>query len=63
MDETKTKCSKCKCFRNNEDFIKEDKVLKTCVKCRDNSRKDKEPNTTKDNDLTRYIRHQKVFKN
>ncbi len=39
MEETKSKCPKCRCWRKNEDFIKKDKVLKTCVKCRENNAK------------------------
>ena len=44
MEETKSKCPKCRCWRNNEDFIKKDKVLKTCEKCRQNNMKNKEKN-------------------
>ncbi len=70
MEETKTKCPRCRCWRSNEEFSKKNKVLKTCVKCRENSKKDKEPKTntnnetnkTQNNDPTRYITHQKVFK-
>ena len=36
MEETKSKCPKCRCWRNNEEFIKKNKVLKTCEKCRQN---------------------------
>ena len=69
MEETKSKCPKCRCWRSNEEFSKKNKVLKTCVKCRENNMKNKEKNKCeqvineepKDN-LTNYIRHQKVFK-
>ena len=44
MEETKSKCPKCRCWRNNEDFIKKDKVLKTCEKCRENCEKSREKN-------------------
>ena len=44
MEETKSKCPKCRCWRNNEDFIKKDKVLKTCLKCRQNGVKSNEKN-------------------
>ena len=44
MEETKTKCPRCRCWRSNEDFIKKDKVLRTCVKCRENNMKCKEKN-------------------
>ena len=66
MEETKTKCPKCRCWRKNEYFIKKDKVLKTCDKCRENNMKNrdkkKEPNKPKDNDPTSYIRHQRLFR-
>ena len=74
MEEPKTKCPRCRCWRSNEEFSKKNKVLRTCVKCRENSKKDREPKTeepknneepnkTKEpNDPTCYIRHQKVFK-
>jgi len=68
MEETKSKCPKCRCWRKNEDFIKKDKVLKTCDKCRENNMKNKdknkcEPNDNEEpNDLIRYIRHQRLFK-
>ena len=44
MEETKSKCPKCRCWRNNEEFIKKDKVLKTCLKCRQNGVKSNEKN-------------------
>jgi len=44
MEETKSKCPKCRCWRKNEDFIKKDKVLKTCDKCRENNMKSSEKN-------------------
>ncbi len=67
MEETKSKCPKCRCWRKNEDFIKKNKVLKTCDKCRENNMKNKdknkcEPNEPKNDDPTRFIRHQKIFK-
>jgi len=33
------RCPKCKCFRFEEDFLKNGRRLKTCIKCRDNSRR------------------------
>ena len=70
MEETKSKCPKCRCWRSNEDFIKKDKVLKTCDKCRENNMKNKEKNKCepkdneepKDNDPTKFIRHQRLFR-
>ena len=68
MEETKSKCPKCRCWRKNEDFIKKDKVLKTCDKCRENNMKNKEKNkcepkdNEEPNDPTRYIRHQRLFR-
>jgi len=44
MEGTNSKCTKCRCWRNNEEFIKKDKVLKTCEKCRENNAKYKEKN-------------------
>jgi len=44
MEETKSKCPRCRCWRNNEDFIKNNKVLKTCENCRENSKKSNEKN-------------------
>lgn len=68
MEETKTKCPRCRCWRSNEEFSKKNKVLKTCVKCRENSKKDREPkteelkNNEELNDPTCYIRHQRLFR-
>ena len=61
------KCFGCRCIREEEEFIYGDKINKTCVKCRDKRKKNREPksnktNTTKNDDLTRYIRHQKFFR-
>ncbi len=70
MEETKTKCPKCRCWRKNEDFIKKNKVLKTCDKCRENNMKNKDKNKCEhndneepnDNEPIRYIRYQRLFK-
>ena len=59
------KCPRCKCMRDIEDFeIYKGIRRKSCLKCKENNAKYKtnEPNKTKDNDLTNYIRHQKVFR-
>ena len=59
------KCPRCKCMRDIEDFeIYKGIRRKSCLKCKTNNAKYKtnEPNKTKDNDLTSYIRHQKVFR-
>ena len=70
MEETKTKCPRCRCWRSNEEFSKKNKVLKTCVKCRENSKKDREPKTNtnnetneepKNDDPTQFIRHQRLL--
>ena len=56
------KCPRCKCTRDIGDFeIYKGIRRKSCLKCKANNAKYK-TNTTKDNDLTCYIRHQKAFK-
>ena len=67
MEEPKTKCPKCRCWRNNEDYIKKNKVLKTCENCRENGKKSREPKNEEPkneepNDPTSYIRHQRLFR-
>ena len=69
MEETKTKCPKCRCWRNNKDFIKKDKVLKTCDKCREFSKKTADKlkceqvtnEEHKNDDPTQFIRHQRLL--
>jgi len=33
------RCPKCKCFRFEEDFLKNHRLLKTCINCRNNVKK------------------------
>jgi len=33
------RCPKCKCFRFEKDFIKNHRLLKTCINCRENGRR------------------------
>jgi len=33
------RCPKCKCFRFEIDFLKNDRRLKTCIKCRENDKR------------------------
>ena len=58
------KCSRCKCMRDVVDYeIYKGIRRKSCLKCKITNKEQKDKtNTTKDNDLTRYIRHQKLFK-
>ncbi len=65
------KCLGCRCLRLEDEFVYGNKINKSCLKCRNKRKNNRAPktntnnetNTTnKDNDLTRYIRHQKVFK-
>ena len=58
------KCSGCCCLRIEDDYIYGNKINKSCVKCRGKRKRNREPktNTTKDNDLTRHIRHQRLFR-
>ena len=42
MDESKVKCSRCHCWRNKMEYVKNDKVLKSCVSCRQNDAKQRE---------------------
>ena len=43
----KEKCNKCRCWRETNDFIKNDKVMKTCIICRDNGLKYRVENVDK----------------
>ena len=45
MNDDKEKCNKCRCWKELTDFIKKDKVMKTCITCRNNGKKwhDKNP--------------------
>ena len=59
------KCPRCKCMRDIEDFeIYKGIRRKSCLKCKTNNAKYKtnEPKEPKDNDLTNYIRHQRLFR-
>ena len=67
MNHTQTavkKCLGCRCLRVEDEFIYGNKINKSCIKCRDKRKRNREPktNTTKDNGLTRYIRHQRLFR-
>ena len=42
MDESKVKCSRCHCWRNKMEYLKQNKILKSCVSCRQNDMKYKE---------------------
>jgi len=42
MEETKIKCPRCHCWRDKMEYLKENKVLKSCDKCRENDMKRKE---------------------
>ena len=56
------KCPRCKCLCSKEDFeIYKGIRRKSCLKCKANNAKYK-TNTTKDNDLTQFIRHQRLFR-
>ena len=56
------KCPRCKCMRDIVDFeIYKGIRRKSCLKCKANNAKYK-TNTTKDNDLTQFIRHQRLFR-
>jgi len=39
MDNIKKQCSSCCCLREPNSFIKNDKVLKNCIECRNNYKK------------------------
>jgi len=39
MSDKTVKCPRCKCYRTEEDFIKEGRRLKTCINCRSYSKK------------------------
>ncbi len=36
--DSKIKCNRCKCQRHTNDFIKNDKEMKTCNKCRESDK-------------------------
>jgi len=38
MSDKTVKCPRCKCFRTEKDFIKNNRLLKTCINCRNNSK-------------------------
>jgi hypothetical protein len=42
-----TKCKTCKCWRNELDFYDNERKLKGCSVCRDNSKKYREANADK----------------
>lgn len=68
------KCSGCCCFRVEDDFIYGNRKNKSCVKCRDKRKKNRDkkknhnepnkPNEPKNDDgnLMSFIRHQKMYK-
>ena len=66
--ESKVKCPRCRCWREKKEYLKNDKILKTCDKCRENSKKSKEPKEPKtiqettDDNLMQFIRHQRYYK-
>ena len=43
----KEKCNKCRCWRETNDFIKNEAVMKTCIICRDNGKKSRIVNADK----------------
>ena len=67
---TVKKCLGCRCLRDEDEFVYGNKINKSCLKCRDKRKKNREPKTNtikpneepKDNDLIRYIRHQRLFR-
>jgi len=42
MDESKVKCSRCHCWRDKMEYLKQNKVLKSCISCRQNDIKQRE---------------------
>ena len=58
------KCFGCRCLRIEEEFIYGNKINKSCIKCRNKRKRFREPKIQepKDNDLTNYIRHQRLFR-
>ena len=42
MEETKSKCSRCHCWRDKMEYLKKNRVLKSCVSCRQNDIKFRE---------------------
>ena len=64
----KSKCSKCKSFRDKNHFVYNNKIYKICIKCKNKRETIKtklkiyRPNEIEPNPLERFIRHQKLFK-
>lgn len=63
------KCLGCRCIRLEDEFIYGNKINKSCLKCRDKRKRNREPKTEQvineepnDNEPIRYIRHQRLFK-
>ena len=66
------KCPRCRCMRDETEYdVYKGTRRKTCLKCKEITKKQREKSKKteqvtneepKDNDLTNYIRHQKVFK-
>jgi len=42
MDESKVKCSRCHCWRDRMEYLKKNRVLKSCVSCRQNDIKQRD---------------------
>lgn len=42
MNESNVKCSRCHCWRDKMEYLKKDRVLKSCVSCRQNDIKQRE---------------------
>ena len=42
MDESNVKCSRCHCWRDRMEYLKNNRVLKSCVSCRQNDIKQRE---------------------
>ena len=58
MEQIKTKCNGCRCWREPTDFIKNDKVVKTCKTCREY----REKNADKINERKKKWRIENVVK-
>ena len=66
------KCPRCRCMRDETEYdVYKGTRRKTCLKCKEITKKQREKSKKteqvineepKDNDLTLYIRHQKVFR-
>ncbi len=68
------KCPRCKCIRDETEYdVYKGTRRKTCLKCKEITKKQREkvkkteqvanePKEPKDNDLTNYIRHQRLFR-